>query len=305
MKRDHGFAVVTHGGAGNDLSTQDGCVAAAKKASALLRERREALDAAIAAVVLLEDDGRFNAGSGASLRMDGETVELDASVMDTRGRLGAVAALRQVRNPVLVARAVAGTPHWLLAGEGATRFARALGFPDLFHETSAAKSGFEKRMRALLAGEPGNHPPQWREFDIRRHWNYAVSWDEIVRRYGHGTVGAVARDSEGQFAVATSTGGSAPMLMGRVGDSPIVGCGFYAGPAGAVGATGVGEYIVRAMLAKTVYDWLAAGMPLQAALDRGIGLVVPGIIVGLIGVTAEDAASAASSHMPTAVLVEH
>src|SRR5437867_747958 len=123
MPAEHGFAVVTHGGAGSGPETQDGCVAAAEKAARLLAKGGEALEAAIAAVVHLEDDGRFNAGTGASLRMDGETVELDASVMDTRGRLGAVAGLRRTRNPILVARAVAQTPHWLIAGEGATRFA--------------------------------------------------------------------------------------------------------------------------------------------------------------------------------------
>jgi beta-aspartyl-peptidase (threonine type) len=124
-----GSAVIVHGGVGASRNDDDGCVRAAQRALAALGQGGAALDAAVAAVIALEDDGRFNAGSGSALGLDGATVEMDASIMDTRGRLGAVAAVRNVKNPVLLARAVADTPHCLIAGEGAERLARALGQP--------------------------------------------------------------------------------------------------------------------------------------------------------------------------------
>lgn len=260
------IALVVHGGAGASKESEDGCVAAAEKGWARLRDGADALSAAIEAVVALEDDPRFNAGSGSILRSDGLTVETDAAVMDTRGRLGAVACLQRVRNPVLVARAVADTGHWLLAGDGALRFAREQGFADYD-----------------LAAHARKPKPGARETD---------------------TVGAVALDQDGHFAVAASTGGASPALPGRVGDTPIVGCGYYAGPAGAIAATGLGEHIVARMLARTVYDWIAAGIPLQQALNRGVALFPDAIDVGLIGLTRDSAAVASNRPMPAHRLSE-
>src|SRR6185436_13990724 len=134
-------------------------------------------DAACAAVVVLEDDPQFNAGTGAVLNRDGEA-ELDASVMAGNDlRCGGVAAIMRVRNPVLVARRVMeDTPHVLLAGSGALAFARAAGFGDYDPVTREAR---ERHAQA-------------------------------------GTVGAVARDASGAFAAATSTGGMDMKLPGRV-----------------------------------------------------------------------------------------
>jgi L-asparaginase/beta-aspartyl-peptidase (threonine type) len=112
----------------------------------------------------------------------------------------------------------------------------------------------------------------------------------------------VVRDRSGAFAVATSTGGAAPSLLGRVGDTPIIGCGFYAGPHGAVAATGTGEYIVRQLLSRTVYDWIAGGMPLQQALERGISLIPQEIDVGLIAVSRGEAGSKCNRGMAVAIL---
>lgn len=262
MNIDSGrIALVVHGGAGNSKSNEDGCMKAAQTGFALVREGGEALDAAIAAVTVLEDDPRFNAGRGSIRRSDDRTVETDAAVMDTRGRLGAVACLQRVRNPVRVARAVADTRHWLLAGDGALMFARSIGCGD----------------EDLLAYAP-----------------------PLERAPVHcDTVGAVALDAAGHFAVATSTGGAAPALPGRVGDTPIPGCGFYVGPHGAVAATGMGEQVVARMLARTVYDWLADGLPLQQALDRAVGLYPDAIDIGLIGVTRTESAVSANRPMPT------
>src|SRR3954467_698121 len=111
-------ALVVHGGAGNEKTNEDGCLCAARAGIGELRNDGDALAAVVAAVVVLEDDPRFNAGSGSALRTDDMNVETDAAVMDSSGRLGSVACLRRVRNPVLIARAVADSPHWMLAGEG-------------------------------------------------------------------------------------------------------------------------------------------------------------------------------------------
>lgn len=118
------------------------------------------------------------------------------------------------------------------------------------------------------------------------------------------TVGAVVLDGAGHFAVATSTGGSAPALPGRVGDTPIVGCGYYAGPHGAVALTGPGEHIVARMLARAIYDWIADGLPLQEALDRAIRRTPATTGLGAIGVTRTEAAVSSNVPMPVHLLCE-
>lgn len=296
--------IVVHGGVGNTPANIDGCERAAEAGAAKLRAGASALEGAVAAAVAMEDDGRFNAGSGSSLRMDGETIEMDASAMDSEGRLGAVAALQHVKNPILVARAVADTPHWLIVGEGASRFASAIGLSAEVKPTERAKSIHAKVMKALAEGTDYDFQEEWRGFDFKQAWNFKKSWEQAIQNHGSSTIGAVAMDERGHFAVCTSTGGSSPMLYGRVGDSPIVGCGFYAGPAGAIGATGIGEYIVKQMLARTVYGWLEAGMPLQEALDKGVALYPQAIDIGLIGVTRDAAGASDNRQMPTARIVE-
>jgi L-asparaginase/beta-aspartyl-peptidase (threonine type) len=278
------LAVVVHGGAGAPSTDADGCVRAAHAAIAAMRSG-DALDGAVAAVVALEDDGRFNAGSGSVLGLDGATVEMDAAVMDTRGRLGAVACLKATRNPVLVARAVAQTPHWLLAGEGAERFAREAGFAEYRIGSSKARAAHRRLMSSLSGADKAF-------FERRLQQGSAL-------QHGGDTVGAVTRDAGGHFAVAGSTGGIAPALLGRVGDTPIIGSGFYAGPHGAVAATGLGEQIVRHLLAHTVYGWIAEGMPLYKALSRAIDFFPEEVDIGLIAVSRTEAGSKSNRDMPT------
>ena len=247
---EHGFAIVVHGGAGEPLAFEDGCEKAARAGRAKIAETGDALDAAIAAVLVLEEDERFNAGTGSVLCLDGATIEMDASIMDTRGRLGAVAAVRDVRNPILLARAIADTPHVLLAGEGAERLARALGMERSQPVRPSQREKHEQLLKDLagsVAAMPGIDNRMFARF-----WNYKTP-PQLPPGAAHDTVGAVVRGADGHFAVAGSTGGSAPSLLGRVGDTPIMGSGFYAGPLGAIAATGVGEHIVRTMLARTVY----------------------------------------------------
>ncbi|MBI3744500.1 MAG: isoaspartyl peptidase/L-asparaginase [Chloroflexi bacterium] len=294
--------IIIHGGAGAPPSLMnDGCEAAAKAAVALLRRGRPALDAVIEAVRLLENDGRFNAGSGSVLRLDGVSVEMDASVMDSTGTLGAVAGLSSVRNPVLVARRVADTPHVFMAGPGAIAFARTCGFrPYAAKVSRRAIERHKALLRGLMAGDEKVTPSRWRAFDLRRYWNFERSLADVQRSCD--TVGAVAIDERGTFAVAGSTGGASPMLRGRVGDTPLIGCGFYAGEYGAVAATGIGEEIIRRMLCRRVYDDLASGIHPQQACEQAATDFPADAPVGLIAVTAKSHAVASNVPMAQAIL---
>jgi beta-aspartyl-peptidase (threonine type) len=233
------YALVVHGGAGAweaRYRTQavDGVAAAGEIARAILAQGGAALDAVVAAVVALEDHSLFNAGTGSCLNLEGE-VEMDAQVMDGPAmRVGAVAALVRVRNPVLVARKVMDeTDHVLLAGAGALRFARAMGFEDYDPVTRRART-------------------RWRE--------------QLDERGG--TVGAVALDRAGRFAAATSTGGRALKLPGRVGDTPVPGAGNYATACAAASATGHGELMLRTLATKRVCDFIERGLAAQEAVER-------------------------------------
>ncbi len=227
------MAIAVHGGAG---SFAPGVLAVEEEAEVRADLRRaleagwtvlegggSALDAAVAAVLVLEDSPHFNAGRGAVFNAAGEH-ELDAAVMDGQGlRGGAVAAVKGVRNPVLAARAVMEhSPHVLLVGAGAEAFARLQGLPFASPEWFST----ERRRRAF---------EQARE-----------------RARSGGTVGAVALDREGRLAAATSTGGMTYKLPGRVGDAPLLGAGTWAEPGCAVSATGAGEFFIRTAAARTL-----------------------------------------------------
>ena len=288
--------VLTHGGVGAAPTLADGPEAAAEAGMARLRAGGDALAAAIAATVVLEDDPRFNAGTGANLRLDGRTVELDAAVMSDDGRSGAVAGLRHVQNPVRVAAEVRGrTPHLLLVGPGALDFARACGFPPYDPTTDRARERLEEVRGALRsAGFTAEQPWGWSVAELVRLLPADPEHDLSLGD----TVGAVVRDADGRFAAASSTGGTSAMLPGRVGDSPLLGCGLYAGPMGAVTATGVGEEIVRRLLSKTVYDWVAAGMDAAEAAARGVALFPDDVAIGLLVVGPDSAGTAANRDMP-------
>jgi L-asparaginase/beta-aspartyl-peptidase (threonine type) len=276
------YGIIVHGGAGSPVALSDGCRAACEAGIRILEGGGNALDAAIEAVRGLEDDGRYNAGSGSVLRLDGKTIEMDASVMDSAGRLGAVAAIRNVKNPVLVARAVMETPHVMLAGEGAELFARRAGFPHYYHVSEMAKKSHEK-LKALLRKEGlEGTSPLWAGTQLEKIWNFRPGYEEFL---SGDTVGAVALDKRGLLAAAGSTGGSTPMLLGRVGDTPLAGCGFYAGPLLAAAATGTGEEIIKKMLCKTVYESFATGTDLKKACDDAIRSFPEEFPAGIIAIS--------------------
>lgn len=229
-------AIIVHGGAG-DVTTdrharlRDGVRAAAAAGDAILAAGGSALDAVVASVRVLEDDPEFNAGTGSALTRDGK-VETDACVIDgATHRVGAVGAVPDLGNAIALARAVLdANEHVLLAGSAAWEFAAEVGIkpaPTGSLITERAKT----RLAATLAGK--------------------------LKPSG-GTVGAVARDREGRFAAATSTGGISGKRAGRIGDSPIVGAGTWAGADIALSATGDGEAILRVTLTRAIDARLAA-----------------------------------------------
>lgn len=257
------FAIAIHGGAGTlsrDRTSSEqealylrGLTQAIDAGYSLLERGASAVDAVTAAVVSLEDNPLFNAGHGAVLNRDG-IAELDASVMDGRAHAaGAVCAVRHVRNPILLARAVMErSPHVMLAGDGAEEFARMQGLELVSNEYFRTPVR-ERQLRRLLTGEAEQ------ENDLE----------------GLGTVGAVALDTNGHVAAATSTGGMTGKRWGRVGDSPIIGAGTYASNAGcAVSATGYGEFFIRTVVGHDISAQMQyAGLPLAEAVKRSLARV--------------------------------
>lgn len=288
------FTVVTHGGAASLSDHKDGPERAAQHALEVLRKGGKPLDAAVQAVVDLEDDERFNAGTGSNLRFDGKTIEMDAACMDSTGRFGAVACLRRVKNPILVARAVLRTPHNLVAGEGANRFARSLGLPDYDPWTQRAQEKFDLLMKALRAQHLKAGEFGWDLGELRSLWNYEVALNEIIG--AQDTVGAVVSDGE-RYAATLSTGGTISTLLGRVGDVPLPGCGLHAGPHGAVATTGDGDALTRLRLASRAYRWLEEGMQPEAVRDAAIALVAPETDVGIIVVQGDRYAGGSNRDM--------
>ena len=300
--------IVTHGGTESKPEESDGCESAAQSGLREMTGRGDALAAVVKAVTVLEEDGRFNAGRGASLGMDGKTMSCDAAVVDSRGKLGAVANLLEVPHPVQVARAVADTPHHLVVGAGALELAKRLGLHEPYGPTEKSKAEYRQQVEALRRAPAGaaNGDAADAESDagkamIRRLWNYPVPWGDAVDRAAHATVGAVARDAGGGFAAAASTGGSMPALLGRVADTPLPGCGTHAGPAGAIACTGIGEHILKHHLAWQVYHWIDGGMRLREAMERGMALLPEGVQVALIGITRDDTAVVSRQPMASAV----
>ncbi len=291
--------VLVHGGAGSyDHKDHDGPEAAARVGLEALGGGASVLDAAIAATVVMEDDPRFNAGTGSNLRFDGRSIEMEASVMTDDGRFGAACCLERVKNPVLVARDVWATPHNLLAGRGAQAFARARGHGDYDSVAPIAKAKFE-RLQAMLAA--GAVEPGWCEWDLpelQRNWNFEVPFRDAVGCSD--TVGAVATDGT-RFAAALSTGGTISTLLGRVGDVPMIGCGLHAGPAGAVCVTGDGDHLARDRLAGRVYDWMEAGVAPDECVRRAIARFPPEVAVGLILTTADGHGGGSNLQMAWAV----
>lgn len=254
------YSIAIHGGAGtiprNSMSSErehayrNALESALREGGRTLEKGGSALDAVMIAVQNLEDCPLFNAGKGAVFTHEGKH-ELDAAIMcGKRFMAGAVASLQGIANPVLVARKVMDeSPHVLLAAQGALQFALEKGF------TLEDASYFHQELRY-------------------QQWQEALASDRIVMDHQgdekkFGTVGAVACDREGNLAAATSTGGMTNKRYGRIGDSPLIGCGTYANNATcAVSATGHGEYFIRSVVAYDISCLMEyRGLSLQQAAE--------------------------------------
>ncbi|MDP3403401.1 MAG: isoaspartyl peptidase/L-asparaginase family protein [Brevundimonas sp.] len=246
-------ALILHGGAGarrsRDYSREIVHMRSVVEAMrARLMDGVSALDVAVETTVLLEDSGLYVAGRGASPNLAGD-YELDASLMDgATGRAGAVAAFQGYRNPIRAARAVMDqTPHVLLAGAGAARFAGEQGL------------------------EPIDDPGRWFTRAGQGEDNHPPGQGPAL---AHGTVGCCVLDRQGRLAAATSTGGVFGKMPGRVGDTPIPGAGVWATDRVAVSCTGQGEYFIRTAAAAQIHWRVEAGasiMEAGAAVIAGIG----------------------------------
>jgi L-asparaginase / beta-aspartyl-peptidase len=262
------FSLMIHGGAGalEDLKYEASEAEFTQSITAILEQGRQKLSAGASAldvveycVTLLENDRLYNAGCGSVLNAEGK-VEMDAALMNGSDlRAGAVAGIRNIKNPISLARRVLELgEHVLLMGEGALEFARFCGvetYPDDYFIT-------ESRIKQLAAAQIAGR--------------MTLDHERIKPAQKLGTVGAVARDLQGNLAAATSTGGLVNKRWGRVGDTPIVGAGVFAdNDTCAVSATGYGEQFLRTVLAKTISDFvLFRGLDAADAAQAGIAYLV-------------------------------
>ncbi|HET8897922.1 MAG TPA: isoaspartyl peptidase/L-asparaginase [Rhodanobacteraceae bacterium] len=237
--------LVIHGGAGVERAGMTPAIEQAVRAAlelalrkgyAALHAGQPALDAVTAAITTLEDDPHFNAGKGAVFTHDGKN-ELDSSIMDgATMAAGGVANLHHIKNPILLARAVMEhSPHVLMFGDGAEKFAVKHGFnlvDPAYFRTDKRWNDLQRALKEDAAGMQAS--------------------TRLAKLRHFGTVGAVARDTQGRLAAGTSTGGMTDKRWGRVGDSPIIGAGTYANQACAVSGTGWGEYYLRVSAAREI-----------------------------------------------------
>jgi beta-aspartyl-peptidase (threonine type) len=231
----------------------------------LLMDGAPALAAVEAAIGLLEQSGLFNAGRGANRQLDGVR-RMDASIMEGCDlRAGAVASIEGIGHPITAARLVMEhTAHVLLVGRSASLFARHFGLEQLPRDRESKR-------------KPPHHGVQRSDLQktLRLHRAIVQTGRLPARVLGKETVGAVALDREGTVAAGASTGGIDVMLPGRVGDTPLIGCGVYAdNESGAVSMTGLGESIIRVGVAKEITDLLARGVSPALSAKRVLQKVV-------------------------------
>ena len=239
-----------HGGAGTlrpgtEHSSREGIARALEAGWEVLQSGGAALEACERAIVILENDPAFDAGHGAYLHRDGG-VQLDAILMDGKSlKSGAVGAVERIRNPIVLARRILEeSPHSLLVAKGAEQLAMELG---------------------MELCDPNDL------ITTREHQRWL---EKQAETFTQGTVGAVALDAAGSLCAGTSTGGTFFKHPGRIGDTPLVGCGCYAdNDTAAVSCTGHGESIMKIVMAKAATDFIAAGMNAQAAADAALDLL--------------------------------
>jgi beta-aspartyl-peptidase (threonine type) len=266
------IAIIVHGGAGDvaverHAALQTGCQEAALAGYAILQAGGSALDAVEAAVQALEDNPEYNAGTGACLDRNGN-IELDAGIMDGRTlQVGAIAGVERIKNPISLARKVLESEHVLLIGRGAEQFA----WEHDIEQCARDELVTERQLQIWQAARDTEEPRHYRR--QVRVTGGLVQREQETGAEKHGTVGAVALDMSGALAAATSTGGIHDKYPGRVGDSPLVGCGFYADEEAAISCTGRGEDFVRLLIARRAYEFVAGGQSAREAAISAIAVL--------------------------------
>ncbi len=259
--------IAVHGGAGTwQAERSQAGLAGVKRATEtgfdVLENDGEAIDGVMEAVAVMEDDGAFNAGYGSSLNLE-RKAEMEASIMDGKTlQAGAVGLLTDIKNPVCLARIVMEkTDHVFIVGKGAEKLAEMSRLERRNPVTELRLRYYENQKKALTDGK----------FELPKLASLVKNYPELFQLE---TVGAVALDKHGNVAAATSTGGFPLKLPGRIGDSPLIGCGTYAdNQTGACSATGIGEIAIRLVLAKTVCNYMENRKTAEEAVEQAITLV--------------------------------
>ncbi len=263
--KDQKPAIAVHGGAGewHPERQRQGIKGVEKAVNAgyeLLTHDGTAIDAVEAAVMTMEDDEVFNAGLGSSLSLD-RTIQMEASIMDGRNlSAGATALLTEIKNPIRLARVIMErTDHIFIVGRGAEELAKIY---NLEHRNPITKlrERYWQELRTKIEKEELDYLPKLCKL--------LKTYPDLFKL---DTVGAAATDKEGNVAAATSTGGLSFKIPGRIGDSPLIGCGNYAdNKSGACSATGIGEIAIRLVLAKNACDLIRSGQTPQDAAENSI-----------------------------------
>ena len=233
------------------LSTWDHGLAANAKAWETLEAKGSVLDAVERGVMVTESDfSNRSVGLGGTPDRDGHTT-LDACIQDHDGRCGAVACLERIEHPISVARAIMErTPHVLLVGEGAHRWALENGFTEKEVDIPEVRAAYDE-------------------------WLKTSDYKPVVNRENHDTIGLIAMDFSGRMAGSCTTSGMAYKIHGRVGDSPIIAAGLFVdGEVGAACATGTGELVIRTAGSHTIVELMRQGMEPEAACKEALAIPV-------------------------------
>lgn len=257
--------IIVHGGAGEWQPERqkpgiDGVRKAAESGFDFLKGDGSALDAVESAVMSMEDNEAFNAGLGSSLALN-KCIEMEASIMDGKTlSAGATGLLNDVKYPVRLARVVMeNTDHHFIVGQSAEKLAEIFNL-ERRNPMTKLRERYWRKLRNKMEQDRLNYLPRLLKL-LKSHPNL----------FDLGTVGAVAVDKEGNVAAATSTGGISLKLPGRIGDSPLIGCGNYAdNESGACSATGIGEIAIKLVLAKSTCDLMRSRQTPQRAAESSI-----------------------------------
>ncbi len=251
--------ILVHGGAGKQdrnkkeiQNAKDVLEKAANNGFKILKNSGSALNAVEKSINFLEDSAFFNAGKGADIQLDGK-IRLDASIMTSSLDCGSVCSLEDIKYAISVARKIMEkTHHVMLSGIHATRFGKMMGFQKENLKTKEKIEvwrGLSKQVKGL---------------------NFKEKIKKLRKLDRERTVGCVAIDKRGFLAAGTSSGGRNPELAGRVGDTPLIGCGTYCNEFAAVSATGIGEAIIKSTLARRCCEYIEKGLSPQKAAEKAI-----------------------------------